>query len=82
MNYTCLLDLRTFILRYTDIKEKKIFLIYKEILIGAFAKLYMRKGFLIYEKMRKYVPIYEEAVSHMTLQLHSEFPYIWRNFEL
>ncbi len=58
MNYTCLLDLRIFILRYTDIKEKKIFLIYKEILIGAFAKLFMRKGFLIYEKMRKYVPIY------------------------
>ncbi len=32
--------------------------------------------------MRKYFPIYEEAVSHihntcMTLQLHSEFPYIW-----
>jgi hypothetical protein len=24
----------------------------------------MRKGFLIYEEMRKYFPIYEEAVSH------------------
>ncbi len=27
----------------------------------------MRKGFLIYEEMRKFFPIYEEAVSHMTL---------------
>jgi hypothetical protein len=24
----------------------------------------MSKGFLIYEEMRKYFPIYEEAVSH------------------
>jgi hypothetical protein len=29
---------------------------------GAVAKSYMRKGFLIYEEMRKYFPIYEEAV--------------------
>jgi hypothetical protein len=36
----------------------------------------MRKGFLIYEEMRKYIFIYEEAVSRITLQLlHSEFPY-------
>jgi hypothetical protein len=28
------------------------------------AKPYMRKGFLIYEIMRKYFPIYEDAVSH------------------
>ncbi len=37
----------------------------------------MRKGFLIYEEMRKYLVIYEEAVSHiyMTLQpLPSVFP--------
>jgi hypothetical protein len=27
----------------------------------------MRKGFLIYEEMRKYFPIYEEAVSHIWL---------------
>ncbi len=41
----------------------------------------MRKGFLIYEEMHKYFPIYEEAVSHMTLQLlFSEFPYIWGKF--
>ncbi len=25
----------------------------------------MRKGFLIYEEMRKYFPIYEEAISHI-----------------
>ncbi len=29
------------------------------------AKSYMRKGFLIYEEMRKYFPIYEDAVSHI-----------------
>jgi hypothetical protein len=29
----------------------------------------MRKGFLIYEEVRKYLVIYEEAVSHITLQL-------------
>ncbi len=28
------------------------------------AKSYMRKTFLIYEVMRKYLVIYEEAVSH------------------
>jgi hypothetical protein len=47
---------------YTDKKEKKIFLIYKEIQSGA-VKSYMRKGFLIYEGKRKYFPIYEETVS-------------------
>jgi hypothetical protein len=50
-------------LRHTDKKEIKIFLIYKEIESGAVA--YMRKGFLIYEEMPKYFPIYEEAVSHI-----------------
>jgi hypothetical protein len=53
---------------HTDKKENKIFLIYKEIQSGAVAKSYMRKCFLIYEeikKMRKYFPIYEEAVSHI-----------------
>jgi hypothetical protein len=52
----------------TDIKENQIFLIYREIQSGAVAKSYMRRGFLIYEeikKMRKYFPIYEEAVSHI-----------------
>jgi hypothetical protein len=45
---------------YTDIKEKKIFLIYKEIQNGA-----VTKGFLLYEEMRKYLVIYEEAVSQI-----------------
>jgi hypothetical protein len=40
------------------------------------AKSSMRKGSLIYEEMRKYLTIYEEAVSHMSLQpIPSEFPY-------
>jgi putative heme iron utilization protein len=46
-------------------KENQIFLMCKEIQNGAVAKSYMRKAFLIYEKMRKYFPIYEEAVSHI-----------------
>ncbi len=36
-----------------------------EIQSGAVAKAYFRKGFLIYEEIRKYFPIYEEAVSHL-----------------
>jgi len=48
---------------YTDKKEYKIFLIYKEIQSGAVAMSYMRKGFLIYEEMHKYFPKYEEAIS-------------------
>jgi hypothetical protein len=43
---------------YTDIKENQI-------QSGADAKSYMRKGFLIYEEMRKYYPMYEDAVSHV-----------------
>jgi hypothetical protein len=34
-----------------DKKENQIFLIYKEIQNGAVAKSYVRKGFLIYEKI-------------------------------
>jgi hypothetical protein len=48
----------------TDKKENQIFLIYKEIQMVSGAKSYMSKGFLIYEEMRKYLTIYEEAVSH------------------
>jgi hypothetical protein len=49
----------------TLIKKKiKFLFIYKEIQSGAVAKSYMRKGFLIYEEIRKYLAIYEEAVSH------------------
>jgi hypothetical protein len=50
---------------YTDKKENKFFLIYKEIQMGAVAKSYMRKGFRIYEEMRKYLAIYEEAASYI-----------------
>jgi hypothetical protein len=39
---------------FTDKKESQIFLIDKEIRSGAVAKTYMRKGFLIYEELRKY----------------------------
>ncbi len=49
---------------YTDKNENQIFLICREIQSEAVAKSYIRKGFLIYEEMRKYFPIYEEAVSH------------------
>jgi hypothetical protein len=31
--------------------------------MGAVAKSFMRKGFLIYKEMRKYLVIYEETVS-------------------
>jgi hypothetical protein len=49
----------------TDKKENKIFLISKEIQSGVVVKSYMMKGFLIYEEMHKYFPMYEEAVSHI-----------------
>ncbi len=35
---------------------------YEEIQTGAVAKSYMRKGFLIYEKMCKYLVIFKGAV--------------------
>ncbi len=41
---------------YTDKKENKIFLIYKEIQMGSGAKSYIRKSFLIYEEKRKFSP--------------------------
>ncbi len=50
---------------YTDKKENKIFLICKEIQMGSGAKSYMRKGFQTYEEMRKYLTLYEDAVSHI-----------------
>ncbi len=37
------------------------FLLYKVIQSGEVAKSFMRKGFLIYEEMPKYLVIYEEA---------------------
>jgi hypothetical protein len=68
------------LLVYTDQKENKIFLIYKEIQMGSGAKSYMRKGFLIYsEEMRKYFTIYEDAViviyDYDFAPDPSEFPY-------
>ncbi len=48
-------------------KKNKIFLKYKEIQSGAVAKYNMRKSFLIYEEMHKYLTIYEKAVSHIWL---------------
>jgi hypothetical protein len=54
-----------YIFSCTDKKQNKIFLIYKEIQMGSGTKSFMRKGFLIKEKMRKYLTIYEEAVSHL-----------------
>ncbi len=58
-----------FLRTYTYKKENKIFLIYNEIQMGSGAKsyayAYTRKSFLIYEELRKYFPIYEEAVSHI-----------------
>ncbi len=50
---------------YTDKKENQTFLIYREIQSWAVAPSYMGKGFLIYEEMRKYFLIYEEAVSNI-----------------
>jgi hypothetical protein len=46
---------------HTDKKENIIFSIYKENQNGAVAKSYMKKGFLIYEEMRKYLTIYEKV---------------------
>ncbi len=49
----------------TDKKENQILHIYKEIQNGAVAKSYMRKGFLIFVEMRKYITLHEEAVNHI-----------------
>ncbi len=67
---------------YTDKKENKIFLIFKEIQMEAVAKSYMRKGFLKYEEICKYLVIYEEAVSHIGLCNRSllDFPIYEENF--
>jgi hypothetical protein len=55
---------------YTDKKENKIFLMYKEIQMGWGAKSYMRKGFLIYGKCTNIFTIYDFAPDP------SEFPNI------
>ncbi len=46
-------------------KKTKFSVIYKDIQMGSGAKSYMRRGFLIYEEMHKFFPIYEDAVSHI-----------------
>jgi hypothetical protein len=48
---------------YTDKKENKSFLIYKAIQ-GLVVKSFMRKGFLMYEEMLKYLTLFEKAISH------------------
>jgi hypothetical protein len=58
-------NLSTFMNLPTDKNKNKIILICKEIQSGAVAKSYMRKGFLLYEEISKYLVIYEEAVSHI-----------------
>ncbi len=71
---------------YTDKKEKKIFLIYKESQMGSGAKSYMRKGFLIWciLKNANYLTIYVDCwdrKSSMTLDaIPKNFLYIWENF--
>ncbi len=50
---------------HTDRKLESFFLKYKEIHSGSGAKSNLRKGFLKYEEMRKYLTKYEEAVSHI-----------------
>jgi hypothetical protein len=47
----------------TGKKENQSFLKFKVIQNETVAKLYMRKGLLIYEEIRKYLSIYEEAVA-------------------
>ncbi len=54
---------------------------YKDIQMGAVAKSYMRRGFLIYEETRKYLVIYEEAVSHIWLCNRSHLNFLtWGKF--
>ncbi len=58
-------------------KEKKIFLINKEIQKGSGAKSYMRKGFLIYEEKRIYLFTYEETVSQIWLCTRSLLNFLY-----
>jgi hypothetical protein len=59
---------------FRDKKENQIFLKYKQIQNGAFAKSDIRKSFLIYEEMRKYLTIYmyEEDCSILNFLLYEE----------
>jgi hypothetical protein len=42
--------------------------------MGSGAKSYMSKGFLKYEEMRKFFPIYEEAVITIVIYDFAPFP--------
>ncbi len=53
-------------LKYTDKKENKVFLVYKEIQMGAVAKSYKRKGFL----MRRPLVIYDFATAPFWISLN------------
>ncbi len=46
-------------------RNQRVELCIREIQNGSGAKSSMRKGFLIYEEMREYFVMYEEAVSHI-----------------
>jgi hypothetical protein len=50
---------------HTDKKEKKIFLIYKEIQNGAVAKSFMTNGLLTHGEIFAHFPIYEETLPHI-----------------
>ncbi len=54
--------------QYTDKKDKKIFLIFKEIQKGSNAKSYMRKGFLMYEQWWAAIL---KNVSFKAIQIHN-----------
>ncbi len=61
--------------RYTDKKEKKTFLIYKEIQIGSVAKVIYEDGLL--KNAQIYNCMCGDRQSYMTLQpIPSEFPYM------
>jgi hypothetical protein len=42
--------------------------------MGTGAKSYMRKGVLIYKEMRKFFPIYEEAVGQWSMVIYDFAP--------
>jgi hypothetical protein len=61
----------------TDKKENEHFLIHKEVQMESVAKSYMRKGFLIYEEMRKYLTILRRpSIIYDFTTDPSDFPYI------
>jgi hypothetical protein len=69
MLLTCRTVCQPALLHWEKKKTKLFLFIYKEIQMGSVTKSYMRKGFLKYEEMRKYLTIYEEdvTISHIRL---------------